>query len=137
MRRTAFLVGVLVITILSTGACKSTPPEIPEGLSREELFQRAQEAVDRGDEQTALLYYQTVLERYPDDLEGRAAAEYEIAHIYYKQGLYGEAKELFLTILSYYDTQEGTSLPLWIKVLSEKHLSWIQEKEAEQEAQGS
>lgn len=92
-------------TALLFAACQTTPTTVPEGLSQPEMFQRAQESFGRSDYETALLYYQTFLERFPEDSEHRIAAQYEIAFIYYKQGKLDEAERRFREILARYDQQ--------------------------------
>lgn len=115
MKKLLFCLGAaLVLT-----ACQSTPDTIPEGLSQAELFQRAQEAYFDNNFEAARLYYETFLDRYPDDTENRIAARYEIAFIYYKEGRLDEAEQRFQSILERYadaeesaesetDTGEGT-----------------------------
>ena len=112
---------LLVILGLSLTACQSTPEEIAADLQPREYFQKAQEAVvERNDYDTALFYYQTFLERYPDDIQRSAEAEYEIAFIYYKQNDLVTAERLFDKLLAKYQAKGGELLPQWPRVLSEK-----------------
>mgnify|MGYP006304318811 FL=1 len=90
-------------------ACESVPEpaEIPQDLSTQEYFQTAQEAVDQRHYETALVYYRTFLDRYPDDTENRIAARYEIAFLHYKMEDYDTAKRLFEELLARYEGEEG------------------------------
>lgn len=121
--------ALLLLLIMSVFACRTEMPQIPEDISQEELIQRAQEAFDSDDNELALYYYQTVIDRYGDDILSRATAEYEIAHIYFLEKRYKEAEELFKKILSYYDGEDANKLPDWIKVLSVKQLKEAAEKQ--------
>jgi outer membrane protein assembly factor BamD (BamD/ComL family) len=108
------------------------PSEIPEDLSTQEYFQLAQEAVDQRHFETALVYYRTFLERHPDDVENRIAAQYEIAFLHYKMEDYDTAEELFEELLARYEGEEADQLPAWPRILAEKLLEKIEE---EREAQ--
>ena len=124
-KTTTFLILILILL-----GCQSTPTEIDESLSASEYFQKAQEAVvNRNDFETALLYYQTFKERFPDEAALLIEAEYEIAFIYYKQERYQEAKVLFEGILEAYGTEAAASFYQWPRVLSEKILLSIEEQE--------
>jgi outer membrane protein assembly factor BamD (BamD/ComL family) len=106
---------------LVMSACQSTPEEIPQDLQPREFFQKAQEAVvERTDYNTALIYYQTFLERYPDDIQRSVEAEYEIAFIRYKQGDLETAETLFSNLLARYEEEGAEVLPQWPLTLSVK-----------------
>ena len=111
-------------------ACHSTPDYIPEELQPREYFQLAQEAVvERKDYDTALVYYQTFLQRFPTDIQRAVEAEYEIAFIRYKQND-PRAEQLFRDLLARYETEGAELLPGWPRVLAEKLLKNIIEKDA-------
>jgi outer membrane protein assembly factor BamD (BamD/ComL family) len=123
---------VLTITVLlcALSACQTTPEDIEEGLPPAELFQRAQEAViERNDYKTALIYYQAFLQRYPDDLQNRVKAEYEIAFLHYKMGEEKRALRGFQDLLDYYEGEQAEVLPQWPRVLAEKLIKIIQEEQ--------
>ncbi len=120
------LIG-LVCCIIALSACQSSPPEIPQSLSQAEFFQRAQEAADRYDWNTALAYYTTFTERFPMDTANICAAEYEIGFIYYKQKNYEQAKQKFQELLTRYEADNASALPQWPKVLAVKLLKTIDE----------
>lgn len=118
-------------------SCAGGPEEIPEDMDPEELFQRGQEAVvDYEDYKTALHYYETFLERYPEDLQNRVIAQYEIAFIYYKMEKYDAAEERFNELLGEYQGEAVRVLPQWPKVLSEKLLARIAEIKAKRAGDG-
>ncbi|MFP4067375.1 MAG: hypothetical protein ACLFS5_07710 [Spirochaetaceae bacterium] len=112
------------------GACETVPErtEIPEDITVQEYFQEAQEAADRRHFQTALVYYETFIERHPDDLENRVAAEYEIAYLHYKMEEYDTAEEEFEDILARYESDEADQLPAWPQILAEKLLERVREE---------
>jgi tetratricopeptide (TPR) repeat protein len=126
----AILVGVILLS-----GCRSTPEEIPEGLSRMEMFQLAQEAVDRERWETALLYYREFIQRFPDDQGAIMEAEYEIAFIAYKQREYDVARERFQAILETYEEDETRQLPEWPRVLSERLVGIIDERTSPDDAE--
>ena len=87
--------------------------------------------MERSDYPTALRYYRTLLERYPEDYQNVPAAEYEIAFIYYKQGNYDAAERRFRELLERYQGDQAQLYPEWPRVLSEKILGKIEEKRSE------
>ncbi|MDR3247506.1 MAG: hypothetical protein LBT39_01855 [Treponema sp.] len=127
LKKTApfLLLGVLLVM----AACATGPQNIPEEITAEELVQRAQEASDRNRYNTALQYYQTLLERNPTDIDWICTAEYEIAFIHYKQKKYGEAREELESLLLRYETPDAELLPQQFKRLSYIVLENIDEKE--------
>ncbi|MFP4300906.1 MAG: hypothetical protein ACOC47_04270 [Alkalispirochaetaceae bacterium] len=125
--------GAALLLLLLLSACQTELPEIPEDLSQAEFFQRAQDAADDNEWEVALHYYETFIERYPDDEANIAAAEYEIAFIHYKMEEYRTSRELFEELLLKYEEDEDDTLPPWVEILSEKILSTVNERIAEQE----
>ncbi len=118
MKRYSILVIVAVVAVLA--ACQTAPEEIPTDMEPAEYFQRAQEAVINNQYETALAYYEAVLERFPDDPETRVAARYEIAFINYKMGNEEKALELFNELLARYEEDDADQLPQWPRVLAVK-----------------
>jgi outer membrane protein assembly factor BamD (BamD/ComL family) len=117
------------LALLLTISCASEPASILEDLSTAELIQRAQEAADRNKYATSLLYYETLVERFPYDTDSVFAAEYEIAFIHYKQKKYDVAKTEFNDLLERYNTQDEALLPPQFKILSRIVLAKIKEQE--------
>jgi outer membrane protein assembly factor BamD (BamD/ComL family) len=123
----------LLVVALFLPACQTEIPEIPEDLSQPEFFQRAQDAADENEWEVALHYYETFIERFPEDEENVVAAEYEIAFIHYKMEEYRTSRQLFEEILDKYEEDEEGRLPAWVRILSEKILDRVNEEIAEQE----
>lgn len=123
------IILLMLPALFIIGACKTVPPVIPEDLHPSEFFQRAQEASNNGKYSNALIYYNTFLERYPDDIQREVEAEYEIAFIAYKQKQYEKAKQLFEELLKKYSPDASQILPAWPKVLAQKVLSDLKEKQ--------
>jgi len=94
-----------------------------------ELIQRGQEASDRGRYKISLQYYQTLIERFPFEIDSICAAEYEIAFIHYKQKKYDLAKIEFTDLLERYNTPDEELLPPQFKILSQKIMARIAEIE--------
>ena len=107
IKRVGAVIGGIALVAMLFAACETAPPEIPEGLSQAELFQLGQEALTDRRYEDAVSYYETFLERYPDDTENRIAARYEIAFVYYKQGEFEEAKRRFEELLAQYEEAEA------------------------------
>ena len=102
---------------------------IPNDLSPAELIQRAQEASDKNRYSHALQYYEALYERNPSNIDLICEAEYEIAFIHYKQKKYGQAKDELNALLTRYDTPDGDFLPQHFKLLANKVIERIDEKE--------
>jgi outer membrane protein assembly factor BamD (BamD/ComL family) len=127
-----YLTSILLLSIALLG-CESTPDEIPADMQPREFFQKAQEAVvERNDYDTALFYYQTFLERYPNDIQKSVEAEYEIAFIHYKQNDFASATTLFENLLAKYEGDGAEVLPQWPRTLAEKLLAKISEAAVEE-----
>jgi len=110
-------------------ACATGTLNISQELSPSELIQRAQEASDRNRYNYALQYYQALLERYSANIDLVCTAEYEIAFIHYKQKKYAQAKAEFGALLERYAAPGGEALPQQFKLLANKVLERIGEKE--------
>ncbi len=105
--------------ILAIASCASGPEKIPSGLSAVDIFQRGQDASDRGDYQLAIRYYSLIATDHPDDINHLTWASYEIAFLYHKMGKDGEALVRINQLLDQYKT-EGDRLPPAPRVLASK-----------------
>jgi len=105
--------------LLFLGSCASGPVIIPPGLSAAEVFQRAQDASDRGDYLLAIRYYDIVPSSFPDDVNHVTWASYEIAFLYHKMGKPAQSLELITQLLDKYDKQ-GDRLPPAPRILAVK-----------------
>lgn len=105
--------------IISTFSCYSVPESVPEDLSKEELVQLAQTAYDEGNTKASEFYYNTIIERFGEDLGVRIAAMFEIAHIKIKAEKWDDARPMLEEILSYYDVPDSQlTLPQEYKKLA-------------------
>jgi outer membrane protein assembly factor BamD (BamD/ComL family) len=109
-RTVVFLLLALAAVAFLAG-CASTPAEIPQGLTAAEVFQHAQDAVDKTDYALALRYYATVKSAYPDDLTHVVWADYEIAFLNHKLGKNAEALALINEMLDTYKDSWDTLPP--------------------------
>jgi outer membrane protein assembly factor BamD (BamD/ComL family) len=123
--------GILFMAVMAA-ACSTTPQTIPGEMTSEELVQRAQEASDRNRYNTALLYYEALLERNQTSYDWILTAEYEIAFIHYKQKKYDEARSELNALLNRYDSPDAELLPQQFKRLCGIVLESIDKKESEQ-----
>ena len=110
---------VFSAALLLVVSCVTQNPAIPEGLSAEEMFQRAQDAGDRGNYSLGMTYYSLVQEKYPDDKAHVAWASYEIAFLYHKMGKNETALSLINQLLDQYG-KEGDALPPAPLLLAQK-----------------
>lgn len=124
------IIGLCALIVISAASsCATLTGEIPEDMPAVEYFQKAQEAINsRNDYKTALIYYNTFLERFPQDTK-TVEALYEIAFIYYKRGDLEEAETRYSDLVSRYRAPGGESLPRWPYILAVKHLEEIKSKE--------
>jgi outer membrane protein assembly factor BamD (BamD/ComL family) len=120
-----------VLLLLGLVGCQTVPNEVPEGLSQMEIFQLAQEAADNDNWDVARHYYETFLERYPEDWPNRIAARYEVAFTYYKEGELETAERMFENVLAVYEDPDARPLPAWPRVLSERLIQIIAEEQAQ------
>ena len=67
------------------------------------LLLEGQLAYDAGDYKTAIKYYMTILEKYPDNKEYTSWACYEIGFVYFSQKKYKEATEWFQKVIDQYN----------------------------------
>jgi len=115
--------------LLALSACSSGPAVIPPGLTPAELVQRAQEASDRNRYKESLRYYEAIIDRFPTNREYLCAAEYEIAFIHYKQREFDLSRSEFNSLLARYEDPDAEFLPQQYKILSQKVLDVMTEKE--------
>ncbi|MFW5711158.1 MAG: hypothetical protein ACOCZA_04330 [Spirochaetota bacterium] len=121
---------LLILLLTFAAGCASQPEEIPEELEPIEYFQRAQKIASEDENyKLAKRYYQTFIERYPDDLQRIVEAKYEIAFLTYKQGNDELARQQFDELLSYYEDEGSQVLPRWPQVLTKKVLEKMESEE--------
>ena len=110
-------------------ACVTGPVVIPEDITTAELIQKAQEAADRNKYSVSLQYYETIIERFPYEVESVIAAEYEIGFIHYKQKKYDIAKIELTDLLERYNIPDEELLPPQFKILSKIVLGKIEKQD--------
>jgi tetratricopeptide (TPR) repeat protein len=119
------------LTLLLLAACQTAPPPIGPDASAQIYFQRAQAASDLNQYDEAMGIYKKFLADRPDAThENTFSARYEIAFLLFKKGEWAESKAAFAGILADYDDlDKSQGAPAWVKVLSQKVLQEIQDKE--------
>lgn len=106
--------------LLALAGCQTVQTEFEAGTYPEIYFQRAQEALDSDDFDTALLIYGKFLSSDIKDPAYIASAEYEISFLHYKKGDYPVALAGFKALLAKYENKElAASLPAWPKALAQ------------------
>ncbi|HSV56415.1 MAG TPA: hypothetical protein VLH39_04835 [Magnetospirillaceae bacterium] len=128
MRKHALLPAVLFLASFFFASCASRPPVISDDATAMELIQRAQEASDRSDWGSAIVYYETVRERFGTDPAILAACKYEIAFIQYKQGKFALSEEGFLSLIALYESPVGASLPPRFLILARRVLPVVRQR---------
>jgi outer membrane protein assembly factor BamD (BamD/ComL family) len=116
-RIVSFILCASAFMLLAT--CATHSRTLPDGLTAAEIFQRAQDAADRGDYALGIAFYQACQERYPDDKGHMVWASYEIAFLYHKMGKNDKAATLVDALLTQYANQ-GDSVPPAPILLSQK-----------------
>jgi outer membrane protein assembly factor BamD (BamD/ComL family) len=106
----------------------SGPVNLSDTTTPAELVQRAQEASDRNRYRLSLGYYETILERFPGDINYVCEAEFEIAHIHYKQKRYDLAESELRELLARYDQTDAELLPPHYKILANIDIAKIAER---------
>ena len=125
-------IAIFVILIVLLLSCTTSPITVPNDLTPMELIQRGQEASDRNRYAHALQYYESLIARFPFDVDFICAAEYEIAFVHYKQGDYDLSRTQFNNLLDRYSGPGGQLLPPQFEILSHIVLARIDEHEARQ-----
>jgi outer membrane protein assembly factor BamD (BamD/ComL family) len=113
--RTILCAAALVVL----ASCATQSRTLQEGLTAGEIFQRAQDAADRGDYALGITFYKACQDRYPDDKAHMVWAAYEIAFLYHKMGKNSTAATLIDALLAEYANQ-GDSVPPAPLLLSQK-----------------
>ena len=125
-----FKVAVFFVVTLLFFSCATSPTNIPYDLTPMELIQRGQEASERNRFSLAIQYYETLIERFPFNIDFICAAEYEIAFIHYKQRDFDLARIKFNHLLERYYAPGGEQLPPQFMILSNIVLERIDEHES-------
>ena len=114
----AILVGAALLA-----GCVTASPELAEGLTSAEYFQRAQEATAQHDYGLAMRWYAAFRERFADDPSPREMArllwaEYEIAFLYHKMGDDDTALRLLRALVRSYEQPAAADYPAGPRTLA-------------------
>ncbi len=112
------LIAACAVCAAALVGCQSKPTVVPDGLSAGQLFQRAQDASDRGDYHQAMEYYTVFQQRFPTDAAHMAWASYEIAFLYHKMGQDATTIKLLDELLAH-DTEQP-DFPPAVRALSQE-----------------
>jgi len=126
-----FLTGLLSFCLLlGLTACTTqiSLVDVPEGLSPEQLFQKAQDALNLSEYDNARTFIYAFKDRYPDEKIKDLEADYLLAQISYKQGKLPEALAQYQALLARYDSDDAASYPQWPKILCIKLISKLEAK---------
>ena len=118
-RHVSLLCAACLAAFAFLASCASGPAVIPPGLSAAEIFQRAQDATDRGDYPLGIRYYSVGETTYPDDSNHRTWASYEIAVCYHKMGKDEMSLSLINDLLARYE-KDAAAFPPAPRVLALK-----------------
>jgi outer membrane protein assembly factor BamD (BamD/ComL family) len=131
--------AVLLVALLTLAGCRTSIDSIEQDLTPEQYFQKAIEATDNNNFRLAMAYYQSFLEKYPDDLARNLWASYEVAFLHYKMGNESRALELFDELIARYEeADEEAGWPQGPLVLAVKVKGNIlAERRTDQTATGS
>jgi outer membrane protein assembly factor BamD (BamD/ComL family) len=124
-------VGALLFAIalmFAFASCVTNVGDIPESVSVGEIVQMGQNAEDRNRYNSAIVYYETIKERFPTDAVAIAGADYAIAHCHYKQRKYVTARTELNDLLERYNSPLGAALPKKYQVLATSVLNLIAQK---------
>ena len=114
--------ALLVAAALLAG-CVTDSPELAEGLTPAEYFQRAQEATAQHDYGLAMRWYAAFRERFADDpspleMVRLLWAEYEVAFLYHKMGDDETALRLLRALVRSYEQPAAADYPAGPRVLA-------------------
>ena len=118
----AYAAAILASAALLAG-CVTASPELAEGLTPAEYFQRAQEATAQNDYGLALRWYAAFRERFADDPSPQQMArlvwaEYETAFLHYKMGDDETALRLLHALVRSYEQPAAAAYPDGPRVLA-------------------
>ena len=111
-------------------SCSSTPKEIPEDLTAQELIQKGQTEFENGRYKASLRYYNAVTERFAGEPAVYVEATYEIGHLFMKQKKYDKAEAVFQDLIDLYAAAQPGTLPGSYRKLSELEMEKIKAKKS-------
>lgn len=124
MKKTFITSIIVLFVLLAFFGCQSVPKDIPLDATEAELTKLAQTAYDNGNTKAAMVYYETIIERFGANIESLIIAKFELAHLLVKEKKYDEAKPILEEIIGFYSDEYNT-LPPEYKKLAEIDLAKI------------
>ncbi len=127
MNRNTVMASLAAMLLLAATGCSSVPDPatIPPDTSAAELSQKGQTAFDENNYKASEVYYQLIIDRFPDSPALVVAAEFEIAHLRVKRKDWADAKTRLDAIIARYETTGGAGLPPEYLVLAKNDLKKI------------
>ncbi len=128
------LISIFMIFAVFTACLTTVDTTIPEEITAEELFFKAQ--VQQGkiktikDYEEVINLYKKIEIIFPEYKTIILESKYEIAFLNYQQKNYDEAEMMFYEILKIHEKDTTNQLPKWSKKLSEIMLVKIEEIKA-------
>ncbi len=121
------MASLATVLVLTAAGCSSVPDPatIPLDMSAAELSQKGQNAFDQSNYKASEVYYQLIIDRFPDSPDLIVAAEFEIAHLRIRRKDWGDAKTRLDAIIARYETTGGAGLPPEYLVLAKNDLTKI------------
>jgi outer membrane protein assembly factor BamD (BamD/ComL family) len=132
----SFVTIVIGLLLLLTSCATKVDP-LTENLSLEGYFQKGMEAMDKNHYDVALHYYQAVAEKFPEDINGKLWASYEIAFIYHKMHQDEKALQLLNQLIELYKQNDKNDYPRAPLILAEKIKTKLEVKKQPQEKTAS
>ena len=120
---------ILCLCAIFTVGCETVPTEVKDSISSAELFRLAQDAYNLNLHNTALFYYDVIIERFRADRYISLSAQYEIAFIHFRLGRLELARAMLEDILTEYQRSRN-NFPQWVWILSRKIYDQIVEADA-------
>ena len=120
-----FIILTSLFILFALTAC-NTIKFIPEEKTSAQIIQMGQNACSVRSYKSAILCYETAIERFGTNPAVYAEAKYEIGYVYLKQKKYAKAYSAFTELLELYDAM-GSAIPPAYKKLSEIGIEKIPE----------
>ena len=125
MKKTALILSAFSLMIFMTSC--TTIKEIPEDRTAAQIIQMGQNYASSSSYASAIVCYETAIQRYGTNPATYAEAKYEIGNVYLKQKKYDKAYKSFSELLELYD-MAGAAIPAAYKKLAEIGIEKIPEK---------
>lgn len=125
MKKTALIISAFGLVFL-LASC-NTIKEIPDDKTYAQIIQMGQNASAATSYKSAIVCYETAIERFGTNPAYFAEAKYEIGYVYLKQKKYDKAYANFSELLELYEAL-GSTIPASYKRLAEIGMEKIPER---------